>query len=60
VAGAQALIGVDVCFMNPGTSEMHFVSALDFVPEMRGVLALFEGVGPARLADARPVRPDAW
>jgi acetolactate synthase-1/2/3 large subunit len=48
--GAQALIrtlvdaGVDVCFMNPGTSEMHFVAALDAVPEMRGVLALFEGV----------------
>ena len=60
--GAQALIGslvgagVDVCFMNPGTSEMHFVSALDSVPEMRGVLALFEGVatgaadGYARIA----------
>jgi acetolactate synthase-1/2/3 large subunit len=50
VIGAQALIGsltgagVDVCFMNPGTSEMHFVSALDSVPAMRGVLALFEGV----------------
>jgi acetolactate synthase-1/2/3 large subunit len=48
--GAQALIrtlvanGVDTCFMNPGTSEMHFVAALDDVPEMRGVLALFEGV----------------
>ncbi len=48
--GAQALIrtlvdaGVDVCFMNPGTSEMHFVAALDDVPEMRAVLALFEGV----------------
>jgi len=48
--GAQALIrtlvdaGVDVCFMNPGTSEMHFVAALDDVEEMRGVLALFEGV----------------
>jgi acetolactate synthase I/II/III large subunit len=48
--GAQALIrtlvdaGVDVCFMNPGTSEMHFVAALDDVAEMRGVLALFEGV----------------
>lgn len=48
--GAQALIQtlvasqVDVCFMNPGTSEMHFVQALDAVPEMRGVLALFEGV----------------
>jgi acetolactate synthase I/II/III large subunit len=50
VNGAQALIaslvgaGVDTCFMNPGTSEMHFVAALDAVPEMRGVLALFEGV----------------
>ncbi|MBW0106398.1 acetolactate synthase large subunit [Pseudonocardia sp. KRD291] len=48
--GAQALIhslvdaGVDVCFMNPGTSEMHFVHALDAVPAMRGVLAMFEGV----------------
>ncbi len=48
--GANALIrslvdsGVDVCFMNPGTSEMHCVSALDEVPAMRGVLALFEGV----------------
>ncbi|KAA0233070.1 MAG: putative acetolactate synthase large subunit IlvX [Acidimicrobiales bacterium] len=48
--GAEALIktlvdsGVEVCFMNPGTSEMHFVAALDRVPGMRGVLALFEGV----------------
>jgi acetolactate synthase I/II/III large subunit len=61
--GAQALIntlvdgGVDVCFANPGTSEMHFVAALDTVPRMRGVLALFEGVatgaadGYARIAD---------
>ena len=60
--GAQALIntlvdgGVDVCFANPGTSEMHFVAALDDVPRMRGVLTLFEGVatgaadGYARLA----------
>jgi acetolactate synthase-1/2/3 large subunit len=60
--GAQALIGslvaagVDTCFMNPGTSEMHFVAALDAVPEMHGVLALFEGVatgaadGYARIA----------
>jgi acetolactate synthase I/II/III large subunit len=50
VNGARSLIrtlvdsGVDVCFMNPGTSEMHFVAALDDVPEMRSVLALFEGV----------------
>ncbi|WP_236789163.1 acetolactate synthase large subunit [Amycolatopsis sp. GM8] len=60
--GAQSLIrtlvdaGVDVCFSNPGTSEMHFVAALDSVPEMRGVLCLFEGVvtgaadGYARIA----------
>ncbi len=60
--GAQALIrtlvaaGVDVCFANPGTSEMHFVAALDEVPEMRAVLTLFEGVatgaadGYARMA----------
>ncbi len=47
--GAQALIrtlvdsGVDVCFTNPGTSEMQFVAALDDVPEMRAVLGLFEG-----------------
>src|SRR3954469_4115400 len=48
--GAQALLrtlvdaGVTRCFTNPGTSEMHFVAALDSVPEMRAVLALFEGV----------------
>ena len=36
--------GVDVCFANPGTSEMHFVAALDAEPEMRAVLGLFEGV----------------
>src|SRR6202047_303746 len=48
--GAQALIrtlvrcGVEVCFSNPGTSEMHFVAGLDAVPELRGVLCLFEGV----------------
>jgi acetolactate synthase-1/2/3 large subunit len=35
---------VDLCLMNPGTSEMRFVSALDRVPAMRGVLGLFEGV----------------
>ena len=48
--GARALLstlvgaGVDVCFSNPGTSEMHFVAALDDVPEMHGILTLFEGV----------------
>src|SRR6201996_7781959 len=36
--------GVNVCFTNPGTSEMHFVAALDRVEGMRCVLGLFEGV----------------
>ncbi|MEM7131291.1 MAG: acetolactate synthase large subunit [Chloroflexota bacterium] len=48
--GAQSLIQtlvngrVDVCFTNPGTSEMHFVAAVDKVEGMRTVLCLFEGV----------------
>lgn len=48
--GAQSLIqtlyngGIDTCFMNPGTSEMHFVAALDSLPEMKSILCLFEGV----------------
>jgi acetolactate synthase-1/2/3 large subunit len=48
--GAESLVhtlvneGVNVCFTNPGTSEMHFVAALDRVPGMRCVLGLFEGV----------------
>ena len=47
--GAESLVrtfvaaGVDVCFANPGTSEMHFVAALDRVDGMRAVLGLFEG-----------------
>ena len=60
--GAESLVhtllrsGVDTCFSNPGTSEMHFVAALDRVPGMRCVLGLFEGVvtgaadGYARMA----------
>lgn len=60
--GAEALIqtlinaGVDTCFSNPGTSEMHFVAALDRT-DMRAVLCLFEGVatgaadGFARMTD---------
>jgi len=60
--GAQSLVstlvghGVDVCFANPGTSEMHFLAALGD-PRMRGVLCLFEGVctgaadGYYRMAD---------
>jgi acetolactate synthase-1/2/3 large subunit len=48
--GAESLVRtlvaneVDVCFTNPGTSEMHFVAALDKVEGMRCVLGLFEGV----------------
>jgi acetolactate synthase-1/2/3 large subunit len=48
--GARALVrtlvasGVDICFTNPGTSEIHFVAALDAEPGMRAVLGLFEGV----------------
>ncbi|GAA1832445.1 acetolactate synthase large subunit [Pseudonocardia ailaonensis] len=61
--GARVLLrtlldgGVDVCFANPGTSEMHLVAALDAEPAMRAVLTLFEGVatgaadGYARMAD---------
>lgn len=47
--GAESLVrtlvagGVEVCFANPGTSEMHFVAALDSVPGIRCVLCLFEG-----------------
>ena len=47
--GAETLVetmlasGVDTCFANPGTSEMHFVAALDRHPEMRCILCLFEG-----------------
>ena len=60
--GAESLIktlvdsGVEICFSNPGTSEMHFVAALDEVDGMRCVLCLFEGVlsgaadGYARMA----------
>ena len=48
--GAESLVhtllksGVDTCFTNPGTSEMHFVAALDRIPGMKCVLGLFEGV----------------
>lgn len=48
--GAESLVrtlvdsGVEACFANPGTSEMHFVTALDSVPGIRPVLCLFEGV----------------
>src|SRR5215211_1080778 len=50
MTGAESVLrtlsagGVKTCFANPGTSEMHLVAALDRVPEVRPVLALFEGV----------------
>ena len=50
MTGAECLLrtltaaGVNICFTNPGTSEMQFVAALDRVPAMRAVLCLFEGV----------------
>jgi acetolactate synthase-1/2/3 large subunit len=61
--GAESLVatllagGIELCFANPGTSEMHFVAALDRLPGVRCVLGLFEGVatgaadGYARMAD---------
>jgi acetolactate synthase I/II/III large subunit len=61
--GAESLVrtlvagGLEVCFTNPGTSEMHFVAALDKIDGMRCVLCLFEGVatgaadGYARMVD---------
>ncbi len=61
--GAEVLIqtlcdsGVDVCFANPGTSEMQLVAAIDGQPKMRAILGLFEGVvtgaadGYGRMAD---------
>ena len=63
MTGAESLLtvlvrsGVNVCFANPGTSEMHFVDALDRVDGMRCVLGLFEGTvtgaadGYARMLD---------
>ncbi len=56
VADVLAAGGVQVCFANPGTSELHLVAALDRRPEIRCILGLFEGVvtgaadGYARMA----------
>jgi len=62
MTGAEAVLrtaaaaGVDVCFANPGTTEMALVNALDREPRIRAVLGLFEGVcsgaadGYARMA----------
>lgn len=65
--GAESLIralvggGVDTCFTNPGTSEIHLVAELDRIAEMRCVLGLFEGVVTGA-ADgyARMTEKPAW
>ncbi len=44
LVGTLADLGVTACFANPGTSEMHLVTALDQEPRIRSVLGLFEGV----------------
>ena len=61
--GAESIVrtaiaaGVEVCFANPGTTEMPLVAALDSVPGLRAILGLFEGVctgaadGYGRMAD---------
>lgn len=47
--GAQSMLetlinnGIEVCFTNPGTSEMHMVSAIGSTQKMRSILCLFEG-----------------
>ena len=65
--GAECLVetlvasGIEVCFANPGTSEMHFVAALDRISGMRAILCLFEGVvtGAPTVMDAWPKSPPA-
>ncbi len=48
--GAESLVhtlinsGINICFTNPGTSELHTVAAMDRIPGIRMVLGLFEGV----------------
>ena len=50
MTGAEAVIrtaaaaGIDVCFANPGTTELYLVAALDRCPQIRSVLSVFEGV----------------
>jgi len=72
MTGAQCLLqtlvngGVEICFTNPGTSEMHFIAALDRVHGMRAVLGLFEGVctgaadGYAGWSESRPPPSCTW
>ena len=70
--GAESLIrtalaaGINVCFANPGTTEMPLVAALDGVEGMRAVLGLFEGVcsgaadGYARMTDRPALTLPIW
>jgi acetolactate synthase-1/2/3 large subunit len=57
LVGSLVSSGIETCFANPGTSEIHLVAALDQAPEIRCVLGLFEGVvtgaadGYARMAE---------
>jgi acetolactate synthase I/II/III large subunit len=44
IIGSLAECGVTACFANPGTSEMHLVTALDHEPRIKSILCLFEGV----------------
>ena len=63
--GAEAIIGtladcgVAACFVNPGTSEMHLVTALDREPRIRSILCLFEGVATGADRSARIRRSKA-
>lgn len=45
--------GVDVCFADPGTSEMHFLSALNSAPDMRPVLVLQENAATGRQSEVQ-------
>jgi acetolactate synthase I/II/III large subunit len=59
--GAESLVatlinnGVEVCFTNPGTSEMHMVAAIGKTDGMRSILGLFEGICTGA-ADGRQTR----
>ena len=62
MSGAECLVGklvasgIEVCFANPGTSEMHFVAALDKISGMRAILLLTYQPKPLPLIDASEAR----
>ena len=70
--GAEALVataistGLEVCFANPGTTELPLVMALDSVPGLRSILCLHENVatgaadGYGRMAGSRPCACFTW